>query len=79
MRIQDLVKGAQLQSPKVADVAEQNHAREASYMPPGSRAYLRELEAFEFLMLKYAFFYILETLFLSFLTITSSPKTYNFY
>ena len=34
-------------------------------------------EAFEFLMFKYAFSNILETLFLSFLTSTSRPKIYN--
>ena len=59
MRIQDLVKGGpQVLRPKVADVAKQGNLR------PGSRAHLRALEAFGFLMLKYAFFHILETLFL---------------
>ena len=75
MRIQDLVKGgAQLQRPKVADVAKRGRASEASNMWPGSRARLRALEAFGFLMLKYAFSHILETLFLSFLTSILTPK-----
>ena len=53
----------QLPRPKVADVAEWSRASEASYLRPGSRARLRALEAFEFLVLKYAFFHILEPLF----------------
>ena len=40
----------------------------------GSRARLMALEAFWFLMLKYVFSHILEILFLSFLTFTSTPK-----
>ena len=47
--------------PKVADVAKQSRASEASNLQPGSR---KLLEAFGFLMLKYAFSHILETLFL---------------
>ena len=46
----------------------------ASHMQPGSRARLRALEALGFSVLKYALFYFLETLFLSFLTFTSTPK-----
>ena len=59
MRIQDLVKGG-------APGAEAESCRrsEASNLRPGSRARLRALEAFGFLMLKYAFSHILETLFL---------------
>ena len=69
MRIQDLVKGGpQLLRPKVADIAKPSRASEASNLWLGSRARLRALEAFGFLMLKYAFSHILETLFLSFLT-----------
>ena len=69
VRIQDLVKGGpQLLRPKVADVAKWSHATEACKLWPGSKARLRALEAFGFLMLKYAFSHILETLFLSFLT-----------
>ena len=45
----------------------QSHASKASNLQPGSKARLRALEAFGFLMLKYAFSHILETLFLSFL------------
>ena len=71
--------GSQLPRPKVADVAEWSRASEASYLQPGSRASLRVLEAFEFLMLKYTFSHILETLFLSFLTSTLRSKTYNYY
>ena len=56
--------GPQDLRPKVADVAKQSHVSEASNLRLGSRAGLRALEAFGFLMLKYAFFHILETLFL---------------
>ena len=56
--------GPQVLRPKVADVAKQSHASEAGKLQPGSRAHLRALEAFGFLMLKYAFSHILETLFL---------------
>ena len=45
--------GPQLPTPKVADVAERSHASEASYLWPGSRAHLRALEGFGFLMLTY--------------------------
>ena len=69
VRIQDLVKGgAQLLRPKVADVVKRSCTSEVSILRPGSRARLRALEAFGFLMLKYAFSHILETLFLLFLT-----------
>ena len=72
MRIQDLVKGGpQLLRPKVADVAKRSRA---SILRLGSRAHLRALEAFGFLMLKYAFSHILETLFLLFLTSILTPK-----
>ena len=75
VRIQDLVKGGpQLLRPKVADVAKQSRASKASNLRPGSRARLRALEAFGYLMLKYAFSHILETLFLSFLTSILTPK-----
>ena len=69
VQIQDLVKeGPQLLRPKVADVAKCSCVSEVSNLWPGSRARLRALEVFGFLMLKYAFSHILETLFLSFLT-----------
>ena len=75
VRIQDLVKGGpQVLRPKVADVAKRSCASEASNLRLGSRALKRALEAFGFLMLKYAFSHILETLFLSFLTSISTPK-----
>ena len=75
VRIQDLVKGGpQLLRPKVANVAKRSHASEVSILRPGSRACLRALEAFGFLMLKYAFSHILETLFLLFLTSILTPK-----
>ena len=75
VRIQDLVKGGpQLLRPKVANVVKWSRASEASNLWPGSRARLRALEAFGFLMLKYAFSHILETLFLSFLTSILTPK-----
>ena len=65
VRIQDLVKGGpQVLRAKVADVAKRSRTSEASKLWPGSRACLRALEAFGFLMLKYAFSHILETLFL---------------
>ena len=75
VRIHYLVKGAQLLRPKVANVAEQSHASKLNYLWTGSRTCLRALKAFEFFMLKYAFSHILETLFVSFLTSTSTPKT----
>ena len=75
VRIQDLVKGgAQLLRPIVADVAKWSQASKASILRPGSRAHLRTLEAFGFLMLKYAFSHILETLSLLFLTSILTPK-----
>ena len=46
----------------------------ASNLQVGSRARLRALEAFRFLMVKYAFSHILETLFLSFLTSILTPN-----
>ena len=65
VRIQDLVKGGtQVLRPKVADVAKWSCTSKASDLQLGSRACLRTLEAFGFLMLKYAFSHILETLFL---------------
>ena len=66
--------GPQLLRPKVADIAKRSCASEASVLWPGSRARLRALEAFGFLMLKYAFSHILETLFLLFLTSILTPK-----
>ena len=66
--------GPQLLRPKVADIAKRSHASEASILRPGSRARLRALEAFGFLMLKYAFSHILETLSLLFLTSILTPK-----
>ena len=76
VQIQDLVKerGAQLLRPKVADVVKWSCASEASIVWPGSRARLRALEALGFLMLKYAFSHILETLFLLFKTSILTPK-----
>ena len=62
--IQDLVRGPQLTRLKVADIVEQRYVSEVSYLQPGSRACLRALAAFGFLMLKYVFSHILETLFL---------------
>ena len=57
-------RGPQLLRLKVANVAKQSHPSKASYLWPGSRAHLRVLDVFKFLMLKYAFSHILETLFL---------------
>ena len=42
---------------------------------PGSRAYSRALEALGFLMLKYTFSHIVETLFSLFLTTSLTPKS----
>ena len=67
VRIQDLVKGGpQGLRPKVVDVAKRSCVSKASNLQLGSRARLRALEAFGFLMLKYAFSHILETLSLIF-------------
>ena len=52
VRIQDFVKeGPQVLRPKVADIVKQSHANKVSNLLPGSRARLRALEAFGFLML----------------------------
>ena len=56
--------GPQLLRLKVANVPKQSHTSKASNLWLGSRGHLRALEAFGFLMLKYAFSHILETLFL---------------
>ena len=56
--------GSQLLRLKVANIVKWSCASEVSNLQLGSRAHLRALEAFAFLMLKYAFSYILETLFL---------------
>ena len=65
VRIQDLVKGGpQLLRLKVANIVKRSCASEVSKLRLGSRARLRTLEAFGFLMLKYAFSHILETHFL---------------
>ena len=69
--------GPQLLRPKVADVAKRSRASEASILWPESRARLGALEAFGFLMLKYAFSHILETLFLLFKTSILTPKVYQ--
>ena len=66
--------GPQLLRPKVADIAKRSRASEASILRLGSRALKRALEAFGFLMLKYAFSHILETLFVLFLTSILTPK-----
>ena len=66
--------GSQHPRPKVANIAEWSHMCRASYLWPGSRALKWALEAFGFLMFKYAFSHILETLFLSFLSVSSTPK-----
>ena len=72
VQIQDFVRGGgQLLRPKVAHVTKWSSASGASHLWLGSRTYLRALEAFGFLMLKYAY----ETLFLLFLTASSTPKT----
>ena len=64
-----LPRGPKLVRTKVADVVKWSHVSEVSYLQPGSRVHLRALEAFWFLMLKYAFFHIL-----SFLTASSTSK-----
>ena len=66
--------GAQLLRLKVADIAKRSRASEVSILRPGSRDRLRALEAFGFLMLKYAFSHILETLFLLFKTSILTPN-----
>ena len=57
-----------------ASEAESCRRSEVSNLRPGSRARLRALEAFWFLMLKYAFSHTLQTLFLSFLTSILTPN-----
>ena len=63
-------QGGQLLRSKVANVAKRSCVSRASHLQPGWA-----LEAFGFLMLKYAFSHILQTPFLSFLTDSSTPKT----
>ena len=58
--------GGQLLRLKVADAVKWSCVSKASYMWLGSRAHLRALEAFGFLMLEYAYSHILETLFSDF-------------
>ena len=75
VQIQDLVKGEpQLLRPKLADLVKRSRVSQASNLQQESRTRLRALETFGFLMLKYAFSHILETLFLSFLTSILTPK-----
>ena len=52
-----------------------NRAQKCSILGPQNLGSGGALEAFAFLMLKYAFSYILGALFLSFLTVSSTPKT----
>ena len=66
--------GPQFLRSTVADVVKRSRVSEVSILWPGSRARLRALEAFGFLMLKYAFSHILDTLFLLFLTSILTPK-----
>ena len=60
--------------PKNANVENLSHPSKTSHMQLGSMAHFRALEAPGFSVLKYAFSHILETLFLSFLTFTKTPK-----
>ena len=65
VRIQDLVKGGAPGAEAESCRRIEAESRERSeQFAAGSRARLRALEAFGFLMLKYAFSHILETLFL---------------
>ena len=65
VRIQDLVKGGALGAEAESCRRSEAELRERSeQFAAGARAHLRALEAFGFLMLKYAFSHILETLFL---------------
>ena len=66
-------RGTQLLRLKIANIVKQSCVSEVSYLLLGSRAHLRAMEAFGFLMLKYAFSDILET-FSLILTSTSIPK-----
>ena len=68
VRIQDLVKGGP------ASEAESCPHSETESRKRSEQSAARALEAFGFLMLKYAFSHILETLFLSFLTSILTPK-----
>ena len=68
-------RGLQLLRTKIADVTKWSYTSGASLLWPGSRAYSRALEAFGFLMLKYTFSHIVETLFPLFLTTSLTPKS----
>ena len=67
--------GLQLLRPKVAVAAKWSCVSRVSHLWLVSRACLRVLETFGVLMPKYAFSHILETIFLSFLTVSSTPKS----
>ena len=68
-------RGPQLPWPEDANIVKWSCASEVSHYQQGSRARLRALEAFGFLMLKYAFSYILETLIL---TASSTSKIIHY-
>ena len=72
-------RGAQLLRWKFADAAEQSCVSKVSYLSLWSRACLRALEAFWFLMLKYEFSNILETLFSVIFDIYFSTKSKDLY
>ena len=61
VHIQDLIKGNQVPRPKIAFVVKRSCTSEVNPKQQGSSAHLMPLEALRFLMLKYAFPYILET------------------
>ena len=73
MRFQDL--GAPASEAKSCQCSKVESHEQSKPFVAGVQGPLRVLEAFEFLMLKYAFSHILETLFLSFLTASSKPRT----
>ena len=74
MRIQDLVKegGGPASEAESCRRSEAESRERSEHSAAG--VHLRALEAFGFLMLKYAFSHILETLFLLFLTSILTPK-----
>ena len=63
--------------PKIVHVAKQSHISEMSHFRPGSRAHLRTLKALDFLVLKYVFSNILQTLFSHFMTFSWTSKDYQ--
>ena len=74
VRIQDLVKGGPASEAESCQLREVELGEQSEQSAARVQGPLKALEAFGFLMLKYAFSHILETPFLSFLTSILTPN-----